>query len=128
MINHQALLPLIAGGAIGTVARFAVYQLADRYLNQSFPWGTLLVNLAGSFLIGLLWSYFDKLNMVPAMRIFLFIGILGSFTTFSTFAFDNLNLLQEGAFRIVLLNIFLHNVLGIGLCFGGYYAMKLSIA
>ncbi len=128
MINNQALLPLIAGGAIGTVARFAVYQLADRYFNQSFPWGTLLVNLAGSFLIGLLWSYFDKSNIAPAMRIFLFIGILGSFTTFSSFAFENLNLAQEGAFRIMLLNIFLNNVLGIGLCFVGYYAMKLFTA
>jgi len=76
-------------------------------------------------LIGVLWSYFDKSNISPAMRVFLFIGILGSFTTFSTFAFDSLSLAQEGAFRVMAMNIILTNVLGIGLCFVGYYLVKL---
>ncbi len=125
ILNTQALFPLMIGGAIGTLLRFVIYQLADRHLNQSYPWGTLIVNLLGSFLIGVLWSYFDKSNISPAMRVFLFIGILGSFTTFSTFAFDSLSLAQEGAFRVMAMNIILTNVLGIGLCFVGYYLVKL---
>ncbi len=124
MINIYPLLILIVGGAIGTIMRFLIFQLADKYLNQTLPWGTLLVNLIGSFLIGLLWSSFEKASIVPAVRMFLFIGVLGSFTTFSTFAFDNLNLAQEGAFRLMTINILLNNVLGIGLCFFGYYLIK----
>lgn len=124
-LNIQALFPLIIGGAIGTVLRFVIYQFADRHLNHSYPWGTIIVNLLGSFLIGVLWSYFDKSSISPAMRVFLFIGILGSFTTFSTFAFDNLSLAQEGAFRVMAINILLNNVLGIGLCFVGYYVVKM---
>jgi fluoride exporter len=124
-LNFQALFPLMLGGAIGTLLRFIIYQIADRHLNQSYPWGTFIVNLLGSLLIGLLWSYFDKSSISPAMRVFLFIGILGSFTTFSTFAFDNLSLAQEGAFRVMAINILLTNVLGIGLCFVGYYLVKI---
>lgn len=123
--NIQALIPLLLGGAIGTLLRFVIYQLADRHLNQNYPWGTLIVNLLGSFLIGVLWSFFDKSSISPAIRVFLFIGILGSFTTFSTFAFDNLSLFQDGAYKVMVFNILLTNVLGIGLCFVGYYIVKI---
>jgi fluoride exporter len=125
MINFSSVLVLAAGGAIGALLRFSIYLIADRYLNKDLPWGTLIVNLIGSLLIGVLWSYFDKTNITPAIRIFLFVGILGSFTTFSTFAFENLSLAQEGAFRTMAVNILLNNVLGIGLCFAGYYLVKI---
>jgi fluoride exporter len=125
MVNLYSILLLITGGAIGTLLRYGIYRLADSHLNQGFPWGTLIVNLIGSFMIGVLWSYFDRTTIPPAARLFLFVGILGSFTTFSAFAFDSLNLFQEGAFKTMLLSIFLNNVLGIGLCFAGYYGVKL---
>jgi CrcB protein len=125
MLNLSSLLILTVGGAIGTVLRFSIFLTADRYLNKDLPWGTLIVNLLGSFMIGVLWSYFDRTNIAPAFRLFLFVGILGSFTTFSTFAFENLSLAQEGAFRTMMVNILLNNVLGIGLCFTGYYLVKL---
>ncbi|MBS4058373.1 MAG: fluoride efflux transporter CrcB [Bacteroidetes bacterium] len=125
MNQLKVFLLLIAGGSSGTLLRYLVYQTADRYLNNSFPWGTLTVNVVGSLLIGVLWSLMDKTNVPPATRLFLFIGFLGSFTTFSSFAFDSLNLVHQGAFKLAMLNILLNNVLGIGFCFAGYYTVKL---
>ncbi len=125
MVNFNSILLLIVGGATGTLLRFGIYRLADSYMNRDFPWGTLIVNLIGSFLIGVMWSYFDRVTLTPAARLFLFVGIFGSFTTFSTFAFDSLGLFQEGAFKTMMVSILLNNVGGIGLCFAGYYGYKL---
>jgi len=125
MINFHHLLLLVSGGAIGTIARYLIFVMADRHFGKGFPYGTLIVNLLGSFLIGLIWGLFTKVNVPPAVRLFIFIGILGSFTTFSTFAFDNMNLIHEGAFKMLIINILLNNLLGIGLCITGYYLIRL---
>ncbi|MDP3461906.1 MAG: fluoride efflux transporter CrcB [Bacteroidales bacterium] len=125
MYNFNTLTLLILGGSIGTIARYLLFLVSNRYLNHWIPWGTLIVNLLGSLLIGVFWSLMDKTNVTPSTRLFLFIGILGSFTTFSTFAFDNLSLFHSGAYRTMILNIVLNNVGGIGLCFAGYYLVKL---
>jgi fluoride exporter len=127
MLSFHHFFLLIIGGAIGTTARYVVYIIADKQIGHAFPWGTLVVNLTGSLVIGLLWGLFEKINITPAMRLFLFIGILGSFTTFSTFAFDNFNLLHQGALKIMLLNILLNNVGGIGLCLAGFYLAKIIV-
>jgi CrcB protein len=122
-INHLLLLAL--GGALGTSARYVVFILADRHLAKGFPYGTLIVNILGSFLIGLLWGFFSKTHVPPAVRMFVFIGILGSFTTFSAFAFDNMNLLHDRAFITLFINILLNNLLAIGLCIFGYYLARM---
>lgn len=127
MLSLHHLFLLILGGAIGTIARYLVFVLIDKQIGHAFPWGTLIVNLTGSFVIGLLWGLFEKINITPAMRLFIFIGILGSFTTFSTFAFDNFNLIHQGAVKMMLLNVLLNNVGGIGLCFAGFYLIKLVL-
>ena len=86
---------IAAGGALGAVARFGVVSGADR-LGLAFPWGTLLVNVAGSFLIGLLLgalaqhARFDEI-----LRPFLVVGVLGAFTTFSAFSMETLLLLAD---------------------------------
>jgi CrcB protein len=118
------LLLLAAGGSIGTILRFLVYQLADKYLNKHLPWGTLLVNLFGSLAIGLLWGYLDRSAVSPAVRLFIFVGLLGSFTTFSAFAYDSFYLLNQQAFKLFFINLMLNNVLGILLCGGGYYLTR----
>lgn len=127
MLSLHHLFLLILGGAIGTIARYLVFVLIDKQIGHAFPWGTLFVNLTGSFMIGLLWGFFEKINITPAMRLFIFIGILGSFTTFSTFAFDNFNLINQGAVKMMLLNVLLNNIGGIGLCFAGFYLIKLVL-
>ena len=115
------LLWIALGGSIGAIARFIIFQLFEKYHHTAFPWATLTINLIGSFLIGFLWAYFGKYFVSPGFRMFIFIGILGSFTTFSTFSFDVFSLVQDGAFRSAILYILLTNILGVALAFTGYY-------
>ena len=84
------------GGAIGALARFAVSRLSMQLLGPNFPWGTLGVNVVGSFAMGLVITWFAaKEPSTPAMRAFLTVGILGAFTTFSTFSLDVVTLYRD---------------------------------
>jgi CrcB protein len=114
------LLFLTAGGAIGTLSRYAVSGLAHTLFGSDFPYGTLSVNLLGSFTVGLLWGLFESESLSPASRSFVFIGFLGGFTTFSTYSLETLNLLRDGQVKFALMNILLHNFLGLVLVFGGF--------
>ena len=118
------LLAVGLGGSIGAILRYLIYISFEKAGNNSFPWSTLLVNLLGAFLIGLLWGTFNKFYVAPGYRLFIFIGILGSFTTFSTFAFDIFNLSKEGAIKYIISYILATNVIGISLAFAGYYITK----
>lgn len=91
-----------AGGAIGAVLRYLAVLFAAKVNPGSFPIGTLLVNLVGSFLIGLLMVRFGQSE--PA-RLFLITGILGGFTTFSAFSWDTLQLLQRGEFAAAVIYV-----------------------
>lgn len=82
-------LAVAAGGAIGAMARHGVSRTAVQFLGPNFPWGTLCVNVAGSFIMGLVIVWLSaKEPASPAMRAFLTVGLLGAFTTFSTFSLD----------------------------------------
>lgn len=118
------LLAIIIGAILGALGRFALTGLAHKVLGAVFPVGTLVVNCLGSFLIGFFWALFSETYIQPAWRGFLFIGLLGSFTTFSSYSLETFNLLQEGEIRLALMNIALQNVLGIGLAIGGFFLGK----
>lgn len=118
------LLTVGFGGAIGAMLRFLVYYNFDRLHQSNFPWATFIVNLTGSFLIGFLWGLLDRYYVSPGMRMFLFIGILGSFTTFSTFSFDILSLGREGEIKLLLAYLLSSNILGISLAFVGFYLWR----
>ncbi len=118
------LLAIALGGATGAVLRYLIYHYFDRFHQSDFPWATFIVNLGGSFLIGFLWGLFDRYYISPGLRMFIFIGILGSFTTFSTFAFDILSLTKDGEIKLMLAYLLSTNVLGIGLAFVGFYSCK----
>lgn len=118
------LLAIALGGATGAVIRYLIYYYFDRFHQSNFPWATFIVNLGGSFLIGFLWGLFDRYYISPGLRMFIFIGILGSFTTFSTFAFDILSLSKDGEIKLMLAYLLSTNVLGIGLAFVGFYSCK----
>ena len=120
----EKLLAVGLGGSIGAVLRYLVYIVFDKTGKDSFPWSTLLVNLLGAFLIGLLWGTFNKLYIAPGYRLFIFVGILGSFTTFSTFAFDIFNLSKEGSVKYLIAYILATNLIGISLAFAGYHITK----
>lgn len=86
------------GGACGSAARYAVTTFCRASFGASFPWGTLIVNLAGSFAIGLLTaSLLSKLGNNESLKLLLIAGFLGGFTTFSAFSLDAVDLLNKGA-------------------------------
>ena len=91
------LLFVAAGGAVGAVLRFVVSNVANSWLGSNFTRGTIGVNLIGSFVIGFLWRWFEDVGVAPQMRTFVFIGILGGFTTFSSFTLDSLRAVSGGA-------------------------------
>ncbi len=93
------------GGFCGAVARYLVSGLFLR-LSPIFPWGTFTVNVLGSFALGFLMTLVTETLLVsPAQRLFLAIGFLGSFTTFSTFVYETNALLEDGAFLAAFLNV-----------------------
>jgi len=108
------------GGALGSVARYACSIGAARWLGATFPWGTLLVNVAGSFTIGLLAALLTA-DGRPALgsdaRAFLMIGVLGGFTTFSSFSLETLTLARAGALGAAGANV----ALSLVLCLGGVW-------
>jgi fluoride exporter len=108
------------GGAIGTLLRYIISGLDYKFSSGVFPVSTLIVNLSGSLIIGILWGSFERIVISPQVRMFLFIGILGGFTTFSTFSLESFNLLRDGEFKIALSNILITNILGIALVYAGF--------
>jgi fluoride exporter len=89
------LLLVLAGGALGSGARYLVALWTLERLGAGFPWGTIAVNLAGSFLIGLLATIADEAGAIgPHLRLFLVAGVLGGFTTFSAFSLETLRLIE----------------------------------
>jgi len=108
------------GGAVGSLARYYLSGWPHKDADWIFPWGTMLVNTTGAFIIGILWGLVDNMNFSPNTRTFIFIGILGGFTTFSTYALETLNLFRDGNFKLALLNIVMSNVLAIFLVFAGF--------
>jgi CrcB protein len=112
-------LILLAGGALGTLARYALSGYVQSRSEQLFPWGTLSVNLVGCLVIGIMWGIFEESDIPPTLRTFIFIGLLGGFTTFSSFALETLNLLRDGQWKMALLSVLLNNVGGLVLAFAG---------
>jgi CrcB protein len=119
------IIAIAVGGAIGSVARYLCSAGVLRAVGTGwFPWGTLTVNLIGSFSIGFLWAAFERAAMGSTARSFVFIGILGGFTTFSSFTLENFNLLRDGQVKSAVINIILSNLIGIALVFAGFAAFK----
>jgi CrcB protein len=117
------IILVLAGGAIGTLARFITSGFTQKYVSNGFPVGTLIVNLIGSFTIGFVWGIFEN-QPANQIRAFLFVGVLGGFTTFSAYSIETLNLFRDGNVRLAILNIILNNVLGILLAVCGLAAAK----
>lgn len=112
-------------GALGSLARYGVATYVQRRADTTFPWGVFTANMIGSFLFGLIWAYSEDRDWVSEdMRAFAFAGFLGAFTTFSTFAFDNVQLARSSNWQFLMLNILLTNAVGISLAFAGFRAGK----
>lgn len=115
---------LATGGAIGTLCRYGLSGLAHRIFDGSFPYGTLAVNLTGSFFIGIVWGFYEEWNIQTHIRTFIFMGIFGGFTTFSTYTLETLNLFRDGETKIALMNILANNILGLLLVVLGFFCVR----
>lgn len=94
------------GSMVGGISRYLLSGYIHRIFSTDFPLGTFLVNVTGCFLIGIIAALFTSSNLLTNNhRILLAVGFCGSFTTFSTFSLDNLNLLTTGAYRLLVLNV-----------------------
>lgn len=113
-------LLICAGGALGTGARYLVALFALRLLGPAFPWGTLIVNAAGSFLLGAIMHVGLTTEWIsPALRLTLTTGVMGGFTTYSTFNYETLGYLRDGAVGLALLNLGATLVLCLGAGWAG---------
>lgn len=121
------LLLIALGGGIGSVLRFLIASNIGKLFGQAFFWGTLSVNLIGSFLIGIAWALFESNLEHDNFRLFIMIGLLGGFTTFSAFSLESLNLFRSGEIKTAISYILLSNLGGISLAFLGFYIVKLFI-
>ena len=114
------ILAIAAGGAGGALLRYWCSQGVHSLLGRSFPYGTLTVNVMGSLLMGLLFVLLSERQFVAAeWRAFLLIGLLGAFTTFSTFSIETLNLLEQGDVFKAGLNILFSVSLCLVACWSG---------
>jgi CrcB protein len=110
----RTLLLIGMGGFLGSVSRFLIGQGLHRIFDTIFPIGTMTVNVVGSFIIGVVYSLAERDNLIsPEIRMFLAVGFCGGFTTFSSFAFDKLNLLKDSGF--LYLSMYLGGSIFLGL-------------
>jgi CrcB protein len=97
----------MAGGALGAVLRFTLTTWVDQRMHAAMPWGTLVVNVAGCLAIGLLATLADERGVISQnTRIFLITGVLGAFTTFSSFGLETFRLIETGRLPLALANVF----------------------
>lgn len=114
------------GGFIGAILRFLVSKFVNTVLPFNIPLGTLFVNVLGSFFLGYIYTLsVEKLAVTENFRIFISIGLLGAFTTFSTFSLESVNLLEDGVYGMFFLNIFSNVVLSIFFAVVGIYFGRL---
>lgn len=120
-MDLRLILAVGIGGAIGSMLRYAITYWMQWYHLTAFPLATLLINTSGSFLLGFLLSFWVASNAPSGeLRVMLTIGFCGGFTTFSTFSYDTVRLLQSGSYRDASLNVALNVGLSIAAVFAGF--------
>ena len=125
MMNY--LLIAIAG-ALGAVARYGLSGISHRMLGSNFPYGTFIVNILGCFVMGLIMKASLTTTLIPeTWRIAITIGFLGALTTFSTFSYETIKLLEDGSYALAITNIAANVILGIAATIAGMAISKLIL-
>jgi CrcB protein len=100
-------LAIALAGAVGALARYGLDGFVSRRAPGAFPWGTFVINVSGSFVLGLLFVLFtERISVDPWVRSGLMVGLLGAYTTFSTFSLETYRLLEDGAPGLAVANAF----------------------
>jgi CrcB protein len=111
---------LAAAGAVGTWSRYYLQLFVQQLAGERFPWGTLAVNAIGCFLFGVVWIMWDRGRMTVETRLIVLVGFMGAFTTFSTYAFETVQLLDRGEWWRAAGNLTLESLTGIFCVFAGF--------
>lgn len=116
----ERILLVALGGAMGSVMRYVTSTLAALWFGVEFPYGTLIVNLSGAFVIGLVQEVGKDALLIPdSVRIFLTTGMMGGLTTYSTFSYETVRLMEAGAWHQAWINIIITTAICLCLCFLG---------
>jgi len=118
------LLYVVIGGGLGALLRYLLSAVIQKQSASLFPYGTLIVNLTGALFIGFLWELFQNITVSTNIRVFIFMGILGGLTTFSTFSLETFNLLKDNQYLTALVNVIVNNVFCIILVFAGSFTAR----
>ena len=118
------LLMVFLGGGLGAVSRYLLSRLIYSHYSGGFPLGTLVINLTGCLVIGFLGGISERWAFPPHLRLFVFIGILGGYTTFSSFGLETITLIRGGEWQYAVSNILISNLGGLALVFGGFVLGK----
>ncbi|ADD68598.1 CrcB protein [Denitrovibrio acetiphilus DSM 12809] len=120
------ILLIGVGGFLGAISRYYVSKGSMLLLGNRIPYGTLVVNVAGSFLLGLIFTLsVEKLAVSENLRFLIAVGFLGAFTTFSTFSVESLYLFEDGAYASAFIYIFGNVILSLTAAFVGIYIARL---
>lgn len=114
------VLAIAGGGAIGALLRYYGSLMISRFTGGVFPYGTLFVNLLGSFVIGYMVGLSEKIFLSNEVKLFVITGLLGAFTTFSTYSMETVNLLKNNELKLAAINIIVSVITGIFLAYAGY--------
>ena len=115
---------LFSGGGIGTLLRFTISGWTNKQFGQEFPFGTLAVNLIGCLIIGALAGINEKGFLEEEMKLLLFTGLLGGFTTFSSFSLESVQLLRNGQLFQFITYVVISNLGGLALAYSGFLLFK----
>ena len=125
----ERLLLISLGGAIGTALRYLTSVLAARWFGTEFPYGTLIVNLAGAFIIGVVQQIGTQTALIPDnTRLFVTTGMMGGLTTYSAFSYETVRLFESGAWTEASINVVLTTVACLILCFTGMLVGRTLVA
>jgi CrcB protein len=125
----ERVLLVALGGAIGSVIRYLTSILAGLWFGAEFPYGTLIVNLTGAFVIGLVQELGTAAVLIPdTARIFLTTGMMGGLTTYSTFSYESVRLMEAGAWHHAWINVLGTTVMCLCLCFLGIACGRLLLS
>lgn len=120
-MDLQRLLWICLGSAVGGGARYVVQGWVMTWLGSAFPFGTLAVNLVGSFLVGgLMYAGIETAAIPPTVRLALTTGLMGGFTTYSTFSYETMRAVQDGAWGLAIVNVLLTVAGCVTACFIGW--------